>query len=226
MNGTAPETAVRRRFVLVHGAATTSRVWAGVRAELPGERVAAPDRPSTGDLVRELAALVPLAGPDAVFGGVSGGATLGLALLAGGVPFGAAVLHEPAVGSLCPGLLAPVAAAWAAGGIAAFGRALYGPAWRVSDGPADAGAVERDLAMFLGFEPTAPARPEPPIVITVGEYSPPVRHRAAEALRERFGLAVVVLPGCGHAVHLERPERFAALLRSVADGTDRLRNVT
>ncbi len=206
-------------FLLVHGTGTTSRIWSGVRAALGGARVAAPDRPSTGRLGAEVDALRPYAGPGVVLGGVSGGATLGLAMVAAGVPLGAAVLHEPAVGSLVPGLLAPVAAAWAEGGLAAFGRTLYGPTWDVTDGPGDPSAVERDLAMFLEFEPAAPA-PGPPVAvrITVGENSPPVRHRAAQRLHERFGFPVTVIPGAGHAVHREQPERFAALLRPLAVG--------
>jgi pimeloyl-ACP methyl ester carboxylesterase len=236
---TAPDQA----FLLLHGAATTGAIWAGVRRALGGRPVFAPDRPSTGDLAGELAALraavadaaaaparpgqrhgesaapAGLVGESSravVFGGVSGGATLGLAALAAGVPLAAAVLHEPAVGSLMPGLLAPMAQAYATGGMAAFGAALYGPSWRPADGPADPDAVARDLAMFLRFEPAAPASTAPPIVVTVGERSPEVRHQAAEALRDKLGLRVEILPGCGHAAHLDAPEAFAELLVRVA----------
>jgi pimeloyl-ACP methyl ester carboxylesterase len=219
-------------FLLLHGAATTGAIWAGVRRELGARPVIAPDRPSTGDLDLELAA-VRAAAADArrlgvgsepgmartvVFGGVSGGATLGLAALAAGVPLAGAVLHEPAVGSLLPGLLAPMAAAFASGGVAAFGRTLYGDRWRPADAPADPAAVARDLSMFLGFEPAAP-RPTPgPVIVTVGERSADIRHRAAELLRRELGVTVRVLAGCGHAAHLEAPAAFAALLLEVADG--------
>ncbi|MBX6391577.1 MAG: alpha/beta hydrolase [Frankia sp.] len=236
---------MRPAFLLVHGAATTGAIWAGVRRALPGEVVLAPDRPSTGDLTRELAAvrawlaqaagaagadgtgpgparvaageLEPLPAGPVVYGGVSGGATLGLAALAAGMPLAGAVLHEPAVGRLLPGLLAPVAAAFAAGGVAAFGRTLYGSRWQVSHAPADHGAVERDLAMFQRFEPAAIPPGAGPVVVTVGEHSPPVRHQAAEALRRGLGLPVRVLPGCGHAAHLEAPEEFARRLLAVAE---------
>jgi len=233
-------------FLLLHGAATTGAIWAPVRAALGERLVVAPDRPSTGDLDRELATVrgaleaawaaprpvrvpvrAPVVGgetpsgegvrPPVVFGGVSGGATLGLAALAAGVPLAAAVLHEPAVGSLLPGLLAPMAEAYASGGVPAFGRALYGPSWRPEDAPADPGAVARDLAMFLRFEPAAPAATPGPVVVTVGERSPEVRHRAAAALHRELGLPVRVLPGCGHAAHLEAPKAFADLLAEVAD---------
>jgi pimeloyl-ACP methyl ester carboxylesterase len=137
-------------------------------------------------------------------------------MLAAGVPLAAAVLHEPAVGSLLPGLLAPVAAAYDAGGVASFGRALYGPRWHAGHAPADPAAVARDLAMFLRFEPARPVVSEAPVVVTVGEISPPVRHEAAAALHREFGLPVRVLPGCGHAAHLEAPAAFAAVLLEVA----------
>lgn len=209
-----------RPFLLVHGTATTATVWAAVRQELAGRPTLAPDRPSTGDLGQELAALRPEA-VGAVFGGVSGGATLGLAMLAAGVPLAAAVLHEPAVGSLLPGLLKPVADAYAAGGVPAFGRALYGPSWRTDHAPPDPDAVARDLAMFLGFEPARPAGAHGPVVVTVGQHSPPVRHEAAAVLRREFGLPVRVVPGCGHAAHLDAPGAFAAVLLEVAATADR-----
>ncbi|MDT3443712.1 MULTISPECIES: alpha/beta fold hydrolase [unclassified Pseudofrankia] len=217
-------------FLLLHGAATTGAIWAGVRRELGERPVLAPDRPSTGDLARELAALraavdeagrlgVPVPTP-VVFGGVSGGATLGLAALAAGVPLAAAVLHEPAVGSLLPGLLAPMAAAFETGGVAAFGRTLYGERWRPSNAPADPGAVARDLAMFLRFEPAAPGPTPGPVIVTVGERSPDVRHRAAELLHRELGVTVRVLAGCGHAAHLEAPAEFAARLLDAARSLD------
>jgi pimeloyl-ACP methyl ester carboxylesterase len=208
------------RFLLVHGTATTAGVWAGVgaalRAQAPGRPVTAPDRPSTGALSSELAALRGYAAPGTVLGGVSGGATLGLAMLAARFPLAAAVLHEPAVGSLLPGLLAPVAAAHAEGGVSALGRRLYGPAWTPADAPADPDAVARDLTMFLGFEPERLPSGGPDVVVTVGERSPAIRHRAAAALERELGVEVRVLPGCGHAVHLEQPALFAAVLVEVA----------
>jgi pimeloyl-ACP methyl ester carboxylesterase len=203
--------------VLIHGAATTSRVWRHVvpLLEAGGSlTVAVPDRPCTGDLAAEAAALGP-ACAGAVVAGVSGGATLGLALAAAGVP-AAAVLHEPAVGSLLPGLLDQVRAAYAEGGVAAFARALYGPAWTAAEAPADAGAVSRDLAMFTGFEPAAPAPGMGPVIITVGERSPAVRHESAARLADKFGFPVEVIPGAGHAVQLTHPAAFAALVRREA----------
>ena len=148
------------RVVLIHGAATTSRVWRHViplLTEAGGLDVSCSDRASGGDLAAEVAALRDVC-HGAIVAGVSGGATLGLALAAAGVAMRAALLHEPAVGSLYPGLLDQVRAAYQAGGVPAFASALYGPAWTAGEAPGDPGAVARDLAMFSVFEPSAPSR--------------------------------------------------------------------
>jgi len=204
------------RVVLIHGAATTGRVWRHVVPLLDGFDVHCPDRPCSGDLATEVTALTADC-RGAVVAGVSGGATLGLALAAAGVPMAAALLHEPAVGSLVPGLLAPFRAAYAAGGTAAFAAALYGPAWTPDEAPADADAVvARDLAMFAAFEPAAPAPATGPVVITVGECSPPIRHESVQRLAERFTLPQWTIPGARHAAHLEHPEALAAAIRRLA----------
>jgi allophanate hydrolase len=201
----------RARAVLLHGAATTARIWAGTLPHLGAFDATAPDRPCSGDLEAEVTALAALCA-GAVVAGVSGGATLGLALAARSVPFRAAVLHEPAAGSLTPGLLAHVAEGLRSGGVPGFGRALYGPAWHRSDAPADPEAVLRDFAMFSAFEPAAPGPGAGPILLTVGERSPEVRHRSVRALSDLLGVPYAVVPGAGHAVHLENPKEFATLI--------------
>jgi pimeloyl-ACP methyl ester carboxylesterase len=207
---------VRNRIVLVHGAATTSRVWRLVVPLLDGFDVRCPDRVSSGDLDAELDALEPLC-EGAIVAGVSGGATLGLALAArGGLGMTGALLHEPAVGSLLPGLLDPMVRAYAAGGVHAFGATLYGPAWSLEEAPADPDAVGRDLAMFRAFEPAAPAPGRGPVMLTVGALSPPVRHESVRLLSEVFTLRVATIPGTAHAVHLENPAAFAAEIRALA----------
>jgi pimeloyl-ACP methyl ester carboxylesterase len=200
--------------VLIHGAATTSRVWRRVRALLPGFDVVVPDRPCTGELSAEVEALRAQC-TGALVVGVSGGATLGLALAAAGVPMTAALLHEPAVGSLLPGLLDGVREAYSAGGLPAFARALYGPAWTEAEAPADPAAVARDLAMFTGFEPAAPASDMAAgrVIITVGERSPAIRHDSVSRLAAKFGYRAWVIPGTGHAVHLTHPKAFTAVIR-------------
>jgi pimeloyl-ACP methyl ester carboxylesterase len=182
---------------------------------LSGLDVACPDRPCSGDLATEVAALRE-ACAGAIVAGVSGGATLGLALAAEGVPLAAAMLHEPAVGSLVPGLLDGVRAAYRAGGVPAFAAALYGEAWTPGEAPDDAGAVERDLAMFAAFEPSAPAPGTGPIVVTVGEFSPPPRHESVRRVAEKFGYQAWELPGAGHAAHLTTPGVLAAAIRRLA----------
>ena len=201
-------------MVLIHGAATTSRVWRRVRAQLPGFDVLAPDRPCSGSLSAEVNALRgQCAG--ALVAGVSGGATLGLALAAAGVPMRGALLHEPAVGSLLPGLLSSVREAYAACGVHGFARALYGPAWTEAEAPADSAAVARDLAMFTEFEPAAgaPGALAGQVIVTVGECSPEIRHESVSRLAAKFGYPVWVIPGAGHAVHLTHPDAFAAAIR-------------
>jgi len=208
------------RVLLVHGAATTARCWDTVadtlRRSRPGLPIVAPERPCTGNLPDELAALTELA-QDAFVVGVSGGATLGLALAASDVTLAGALLHEPAVGSLLPGLLTPMAQAFSNGGVTAFGKQLYGPSWSPEMAPAVPGAVARDLAMFSAFEPTRPRSGQGPVVVTTGADSPPVRHHAAAALAEHLGLTTVELTGCRHFIQVERPTALShAVLHRLA----------
>jgi pimeloyl-ACP methyl ester carboxylesterase len=70
--------------------------------------------------------------------------------------------------------------------------------------------------MFSAFEPAAPSPAAGPVVITVGECSPPVRHESVRRLAGRFGLPVWTVPGARHAVHLEHPVEFAAAVRRLA----------
>ncbi|HEY3737079.1 MAG TPA: alpha/beta hydrolase [Jatrophihabitans sp.] len=204
-----------RRIVLIHGAAVTAEVWDGVIAALAASDVSvpvlAPQRVYSGSLDAEVDALAPLC-EDALVVGISGGATLGLELASRGVPFACAVLHEPAVGSLLPGLLAPMAAAFESGGVAGFANVLYGPSWRPGLAPSDGDAVARDLAMFRGFEPRPAADGAGPVLITVGELSPQSRYDAAAALNREFGYTVQALTGSAHAAHLDAVDQLTTLI--------------
>jgi pimeloyl-ACP methyl ester carboxylesterase len=207
------------RVCLIHGAATTATSWLSTAEEiatvLPNARIERPLRGSTGSLDAEVETLVPYC-VDALVVGVSGGATLGLELAARGVDFRAAILHEPAAGSLLPSLLDAVVAAYQNGGVPEFAAALYGPAWNLSLAPEDPDAVGRDLAMFRGFEPRPAAEQSGPVLLTVGARSPEVRHEAARRLAEFLGFPVRTIAEAGHAVHLEQPRRLAELIAEVS----------
>lgn len=214
-------TPARQRAVLLHGAATTGRIWQRVIPHLPDMDIQCPDRPCSGDLDTELAAVASMC-CGAIVAGVSGGATIGLALAARSTPMRAAVLHEPAAGSLAPGLLAHVAEGLRTGGVAGFGHALYGPGWSPADAPADPPAVSRDFAMFGAFEPTTVGPFAGPVLLTVGEYSTASRHQSVRALSAHLDVPYQVIPGARHAVHLDAPAAFAAVVagfaRTVAPG--------
>ncbi|MFL6157280.1 MAG: alpha/beta fold hydrolase [Marmoricola sp.] len=207
----------RSRVLALHGVATDPSIWHGLADLLPEMEVHAPQRGCTGDLETEIAALADLAEGAWVIG-QSGGATLGLALAAR-VRMAGALLHEPAVGSLLPGLLAPVRAAFEEAGSAGFAAALYGPTW-VRPAELDDAVTARELAMFAGFEPAAPRDDAGPVLVTYGADSPAVRRDAAEALRTAYAVAVEELPGTGHDVaHLNLHGLADRLRRLVATGS-------
>ncbi|MBA4021551.1 MAG: hypothetical protein C0482_04250 [Gordonia sp.] len=195
---------MRTRVVLLCGVAVDPVVWEPT-AELLSEQnfdVTVPRRPRSGDLATEVGFLAPLCN-DAVVFGVSGGATLGVELASRGVDMMAAYLHEPAAGSLAPGLLDHVVEAFRAGGVPGFGHALYGPTWDPSMTTSDAATVARELAIFRAFEPVRPAIDPSTITLTVGADSPDVRHASVTGLASAFGLRHRVLPGTSHAAHLD-----------------------
>ncbi|CAN5299581.1 hypothetical protein BH09ACT10_BH09ACT10_13950 [soil metagenome] len=199
-------------ILLIHGAATTSSVWDRLLPYLGDNHVTAVERPRTGDLAAEVEWLAPYA-EGAWVVGVSGGATLGLALAASSVAMAGAVLHEPAVGSLLPELLAPMRAAFAAEGTDGFARALYGPTWT----PAMAGGfgddvTARELAMFGAFEPAAVRPGQGRVVVTVSADSPPIRHQSVAALNT-WGYETTTVANGGHFVQQDSPAAFADVIR-------------
>lgn len=210
----------RQRLVLLHGVATTGVVWQPVVAELGALGlnnrfdISAPDRPATGRLDDELAWLAPLA-EDAWVVGFSGGATLGLALAARGLRMHGAVLHEPAVGSLVPGLLGPAAEAFRNDGYAGFGHALYGSGWNPAMAPEDGNTVARELPMFRAFEPGPPSPAAGRVVVSVGEFSPVLRQRASLELQRRWRLEQAVVPHSSHFAPHDHPSEFARMVSAI-----------
>lgn len=200
----------------LHGVATDPALWSGLPDLLPDMEIRSPLRARSGDLETEVNALVDLATDGWVIG-QSGGATLGLALTAR-TRLAGAVLHEPAVGSLLRGLLAPMRAAYDAGGSVAFAHALYGSTW-VRPDELDDEVTGRELDMFASFEPTAPILGQGPVVVTYGALSPSVRRDAAHALGEEFGLTVVEIPGTGHDVAHQNLPGLVDVLRQRARST-------
>lgn len=201
------------RLVLIHGAASSAGVWSRLTPLLVDCEVFAVTRPRTGDLDEELAWLAPRVEGSWVVG-MSGGATLGLALAGSGITLAGAVLHEPAVGSLAPGLLAPMAAAFERGGTEAFARTLYGASWtpETAGGPGpwlEDAVTRRELAMFRGFEPVPATAAAGQVLVTYGEQSPPVRREAAEALTAAHGHQIQAIPGAAHFAAHDAPEEFA-----------------
>jgi len=205
------------RIVLLHGAATTSAIWSAVAGHLQDHEVVTPDRPRSGDLVRELDWLAPIV-RDSWLVGFSGGATLGLALAASDVRLAGAVLHEPAVGSLLPELLAPMRAAYESGGTAEFGRTLYGDEWDVSmAGPHGDEVTGRELSMFAAYEAAPAHEGQGRVIVTVGGESPAIRQRSVEALQRAHGYEVQRIEGVSHFVAGRAAGTFAAHVRAVVE---------
>jgi pimeloyl-ACP methyl ester carboxylesterase len=202
---------MKRRVVFIHGAATTGRIWRDVVPHFEDFEVSCPDRPASGDLDVEIAALADLCRHNIVVG-VSGGATLGLELAARGIPLAAGVFHEPAAGSLAPGLLTHVAQGLRDGGVEGFGQALYGPSWSLDDAPDDPAIVAREFAMFSRFEPAPPGPAAGPLLLTVGAASPLSRRASVEALSRLMATPWTTVEGGAHTVHLECPGAFSAVV--------------
>lgn len=205
------------KVVLIHGVATDSRVWAATVAAFgPSVEVHCPDRPQSGDMDTEIATLAPLC-EGAFVVGVSGGATLGLELAARGVEFTGALLHEPAAGSLAPGLLDEVARAFECDGVAGFGSALYGSLWSPGMTTAAAETVAGELRMFRRFEPGPLGALAGRTTLSVGQNSAAPRHDSVAALARTLGAARYELPGVGHAPHLENAPALAETINSLSE---------
>jgi pimeloyl-ACP methyl ester carboxylesterase len=167
-----------------------------------GEHVIAPDRPQSGDLDTEIDFLIPLC-TNATVLGVSGGATLGLELATRGIPMRSVWLHEPAAGSLAPGLLTHVAEGLATGGVRGFGTALYGSRWDPSLTTATEASIRGEFAMFGRFEPSRLKIDTATVTLSVGANSPASRFDSVRSLSRFLDVGWMTLDGVAHAAHLE-----------------------
>jgi len=189
---------------------------------------------SLDGMVEDTASIVRGGRPTALVG-VSGGATLALALACrhptedlarAGVQ--RVVVHEPLVGPLAPGLHEAIVARAAAlasdedpSSPLRFVQDLVGQdTWRrmppamQTFATAHAAMVRREVPLFTSFAPAAASIAEVrlPLTVTVGADSPAPRHEAAAVLARIAGAAVQVVPG-GHLACWEHPEFYADTIR-------------
>jgi pimeloyl-ACP methyl ester carboxylesterase len=236
---------VGRVVVLVHGVGIGPRAFDSVASSLAedhrvlvvrrrGYRPAqpVPVSASVDEQVGDLVAVVETRGvTSATFVGVSGGATLVLALaLARPDLVRAAVVHEPAIGPLAPDLHAELlsaavrlAATPGPDGVLTFVNRLVGDsAWAglprlvIDEIETRWAVVKAEVPEFIAFAPTAEALADlrgVGLMATVGSRSPECRQLAAKVLASHLGANVQVLDDVRHLPHLEAPDRFVAAIR-------------
>ena len=192
-----------------------------------------PASASVKEQVEDLVGIVDARGvSSATFVGVSGGATLVLALaLARPDLVGAAVVHEPAIGPLAPDLHAELKAAASRlaatrgpEGVLGFVNRLVGdsawsclPSTIAEEIEGRWQTVRAEVPEFIAFAPSAEALAGLEglrLVATVGSRSPECRQLAAKVLESVAGATVLVLDGVRHLPHLEAPDRFASVIRA------------
>jgi pimeloyl-ACP methyl ester carboxylesterase len=228
--------------VLVHGVGAGPGSFAALAAAMATDhRVLVVERPTgEGGIAlnlneqadRLIEALEDLEGPLDTWClvGVSGGATLGLAIaIAHPGRIGRFVLHEPLVGRHVPELheqFTRSAAIAAQGDAEAMDvvRAVMGERSWDALGPEErAWALVRaprwraEIAAFAGFAPTgvdlAGARAAP-VLTTVGAHSDRARLATAEVLERFAGASVATVPGAGNLVQVDAPHEMASILRA------------
>jgi pimeloyl-ACP methyl ester carboxylesterase len=234
--------------VLVHGVGIGAWAFAEVAAALAADhRVLVPHRrgygpddatgPGLASVPEQVADLLEMAAArgvtDATWVGVSGGATLvlALAMTAPSVVHAAAV-HEPVFGPLAPDLHAALEAAAARlaasgngpEGVLEFMAGLVGEDRLAALPPsareaivARSDVIRAEVPAFIGFAPTDAdlARlADVALVATVGSTSPTWRQLAAAVLGERAGARVEVVDGVRHLPQLEAPEAFEKVIRA------------
>jgi 2-succinyl-6-hydroxy-2,4-cyclohexadiene-1-carboxylate synthase len=218
-------------LVLLHGFTQTGASWDGVVRELAGRyRALAPDL-GAGPWEAELDRLDALAPERFTLAGYSMGGRLALAL-ALRVPERVArlVLVSASPGIADPGERAERRAAdeALADRIEAIGAEAFAREWAAQplfagQAPEVAAAAHEDRLRRSAAEHAAQLRGlgtgvMPPLWERLGELPMPVslvvgeRDAKFRAVAERMGFATVVVPGAGHAVHLEAPAAIAAHL--------------
>lgn len=230
------------RVILVHGVGLDATLFAPVAETLASAGVEAvavarrgyDHRPATADLhqhVADLVAELETSSRPAVVAGVSGGATLALALgLVGHPALRAVVAHEPLLGPAAPeqhdvitGSIGSLMADPSPAGVAAFLERLVTPATWARLEPQirqqAAARVDTVLTEAPGFgrfavEPPALASAAATVAMTwtVGRHSPPWR-QAAAAVGAEAGMEVVELD----AVHTPQLEDCDGLVAAILD---------
>lgn len=168
-----------------------------------------------------------------VLAGVSGGATLALAMAMRGCDrLDAVVLHEPLVGPGAPELherISDAAAKLRDGGTTEhFLAAMVGAdRWATLPAHLRRAALEREPAIrsevpsFAAFAPPTAdfyRRSDIMITTTIGSHSGAARRAAADLIERHMGATRRTIAGTGHLVQLDRPEHFATcILEATAD---------
>jgi pimeloyl-ACP methyl ester carboxylesterase len=233
--------------VLVHGVGLAPAIFDRLIDHLPDMHVTTPRRPTyrtpagpaPTTVEHEAAMLLDewTAASDRplLVVGVSGGATLAVAMAATGHPrLAGVVAHEPLIGRLAPELHEAVVAAadrLSAGDEPAPERAVAFVAGLVGQDtwaqlpsstttfPADhAAAVLDEVPRFTAFAPSVTSLRSGAalMTITTGSRSHARRHAAAAVLADA-GARTEVVPGAGHLAPWEAPTDFAAVIRAAAD---------
>lgn len=182
------------------------------------------ERPASGSVEEQadtIASDIRGAEGSALVVGVSGGATVGLALVLRhpDVVTGA-VLHEPLVGPAVPELHAAILRRAEQPSMAAIvGEHTWQALTDERRASVDFDRVRAEVPAFVQFA-VNPADLESlrgrGIVTTVGSRSGPERREVAAFLHARGGVSVVEIPGAANSAHLDAPQAFRQVIDAAA----------